>query len=194
MNAKYEQQTVIKKYANRRLYNTATSCYVTLEELSKMIRQGEEFTVHDAKTGEDLTRAVLTQIIVEEEAKGHNMLPISFLRQLISLYGDNLQSIVPRYLEMSMQAFAENQNQLRQYLQGTLQTFFPFGAMGDFNKQNRAMFEKTFGMFSPFPKDASETPAPEDAQTVNALQEQIDSLKQQIDAIQKGKDKPAQKP
>src|SRR5690606_39327027 len=95
----------IKKYANRRLYNTATSSYVTLDYLAQMVREGLDFTVEDAKTGEDITRSVLTQIIVEEESKGQNMLPINFLRQLISLYGDNLQFLVPGYLEKSMESF-----------------------------------------------------------------------------------------
>src|ERR1700740_1058270 len=98
---------VIKKYANRRLYNTSTSSYVTLEDLSRMVKQGNEFGVYDAKTGEDITRGVLTQIIVEEEGKGQNMLPTSFLRQLISLYGDSMQWLVPRYLEDARSAFAE---------------------------------------------------------------------------------------
>ena len=99
----------IKKYANRRLYNTAESSYVTLEDLAKMVQQGVDFTVHDAKTGDDITRAVLTQIIVEQESKGNNLLPTGFLRQLISYYGDNLQGLVPQYLDMTMQSFAHNQ-------------------------------------------------------------------------------------
>ena len=104
----------IKKYANRRLYNTAKSSYVTLEHLAQMVRDGQDFVVYDAKTGEDITRSVLTQIIFEEEAKGQNMLPISFLRQLIRLYGDSLQGVVPGYLEASMEAFGRNQEQLRE--------------------------------------------------------------------------------
>ncbi|MEM6945530.1 MAG: polyhydroxyalkanoate synthesis repressor PhaR, partial [Pseudomonadota bacterium] len=104
---------VIKKYANRRLYNTARSSYVTLEDLSKMVRDGEDFAVFDAKTGDDITHSVLTQIIFEEEAKGHNMLPTNFLRQLIRLYGDTLQSVVPSYLDASMEAFARNQERMR---------------------------------------------------------------------------------
>ena len=107
----------IKKYANRRLYNTATSSYVTLDHLCQMVKEGTEFVVHDAKTGEDITRSVLTQIIVEEEGKGgQNLLPVSFLRQLISFYGDSLQALVPRYLDHTMGAFAQNQEQMRKYM------------------------------------------------------------------------------
>ena len=107
---------MVKKYANRRLYNTATSSYVTLDDLSQMVRQGEHFVVYDAKSGEDLTRSVLTQIILEEDSKGRNLLPISFLRQLIGFYDDSLQSFLPRYLELSMENFARNQDQMRGYM------------------------------------------------------------------------------
>ncbi|HWZ67476.1 MAG TPA: polyhydroxyalkanoate synthesis repressor PhaR, partial [Stellaceae bacterium] len=108
---------VVKKYANRRLYNTATSTYVTLEDLAKMIKDGGNFVAHDAKSGEDITRSVLTQIIVEQEHKGQNLLPTSFLRQLISLYGDSMQFLVPGYLEQAMVAFARNQEQMRKSLE-----------------------------------------------------------------------------
>src|SRR5579863_10629649 len=112
-----EKPIIVKKYANRRLYNTATSSYVTLEDLAKLIKKGGEFVVYDAKSGDDITRAVLTQIIVEEEHKGQNLLPISFLRQLISLYGDSMQWLVPRYLDHAMSTFARNQEQMRKSLQ-----------------------------------------------------------------------------
>ena len=111
-----EDTIVIKKYANRRLYNTATSSYVTLDTLCAMVKDGQNFVVHDAKSGADITRSVLTQIIFEEESKGQNLLPISFLRQLIGLYGDSLQTMVPSYLESTMSAFAHNQDQIRQHL------------------------------------------------------------------------------
>jgi polyhydroxyalkanoate synthesis repressor PhaR len=140
----------IKKYANRRLYNTATSSYVTLDHLCQMVKDGKDFVVYDAKTGEDITRSVLTQIIVEEESKGQNLLPISFLRQLIGFYGDNMQWVVPRYLEYSMQAFARNQEQMRDYFQNTLGGMFPFGTFEEVGKQNLAMFERAMRMFSPF--------------------------------------------
>ena len=116
----------IKKYANRRLYNTSTSSYVTLDYLSQMVKDGIDFIVVDAKSGEDITRSVLTQIIVEEESKGQNLLPITFLRHLISFYGDSLQGLVPRYLEHTMHSFAQNQEQMRQYMRYTLQGTLPF--------------------------------------------------------------------
>ena len=144
----------IKKYANRRLYNTATSSYVTLDYLSRMVKDGIDFVVYDAKSGEDITRSVLTQIIVEEESKGHNLLPISFLRKLISLYGDNLQWMVPNYLESAMQAFARNQDQVRQYFQQTMSGMFPFGPFEEMSKQQMAMVERAMRMFSPFPDAA----------------------------------------
>lgn len=167
----------IKKYANRRLYNTATSSYVTLDYLSRMVKDGIDFVVYDAKSGEDITRSVLTQIIVEEESKGHNLLPISFLRQLISLYGDNLQWMVPNYLESAMQAFARNQDQVRQYFQQTMSGMFPFGPFEEMSKQQMAMVERAMRMFSPFPdaagKDfrgdaAADKAAPGKAPTVEA--------------------------
>src|SRR5665213_936016 len=142
---------VIKKYANRRLYNTATSSYVTLDDLSRMVKARADFVVVDAKTGEDITRAVLTQIIVEEEGKGgQNLLPISFLRQLIGLYGDNMQWLVPRYLEHAMSSFGRNQDQMRKSLQDAFGGLFPFGSIEQMGKQNLALFEQTMKMFSPF--------------------------------------------
>lgn len=147
-----KQTVTIKKYANRRLYNTATSSYVTLEDLSKMVKEGVEFNVYDAKTSEDITRSVLTQIIVEEEGKaGQNLLPISFLRQLISFYGDNMQWLVPKYLEHSMQSLSRNQEQIRNYFQTAFGGMFPFGStLEEMGKQNLAMFERAMRMFTPF--------------------------------------------
>jgi len=140
----------IKKYANRRLYNTGTSSYVTLDHLCQMVKDGVDFVVHDAKTGEDITRSVLTQIIVEEESKGQNMLPVSFLRQLISFYGNSLQALVPRYLDYSMNSFARNQEQMRQYMT-SLGGLFPFGQQfEEMGKQNMALFQNAMKMFSPF--------------------------------------------
>jgi len=141
---------VIKKYANRRLYNTATSSYVTLDHLSQMVKQKTDFVVYDAKTGEDITRPVLTQIIFEEESKGgQTLLPIPFLRQLISFYGDSLQGVVPQYLEMSMTQFARNQEQMRRYMQNAF-GFNPFQQFESMGKQNMAMFENAMRMFNPF--------------------------------------------
>src|ERR1700754_4007042 len=142
----------IKKYANRRLYNTATSSYVTLEHLSRMVKDGVEFIVLDAKTNEDLTRQVLTQIIIEEENKGENLLPIKFLRQIIGFYGHGMQGLVPRYLDLSMESFARNQQQIRQYMEETFTGLFPFGdKLSEMGKRNMAMFEDAMKMFAPFP-------------------------------------------
>ncbi len=141
---------VIKKYANRRLYNTATSAYVTLEHLSQMVKDKTDFVVYDAKTGDEITRSVLTQIIFEEESKGgQTLLPIPFLRQLISFYGDSLQGVVPQYLEMSMSQFARNQEQMRSYMQNAF-GFNPFQQFESMGKQNMAMFEQAMRMFNPF--------------------------------------------
>src|SRR5260370_10560484 len=138
---------VVKKYGNRPLYNTATSSYVTLEDLATMIKEGGDFVVYDAKTGEDITRSVLTQIIVEQEQKGQNLLPISFLRQLIGFYGDSMQFLVPGYLEQAMLAFARNQEQMRRNLQEAF-PMFPFGQLEEMGKTNMALFEQTLKMFS----------------------------------------------
>ena len=140
----------IKKYANRRLYNTATSSYVTLDHLARMVKEGTEFQVFDAKTGEDITRSVLTQIIVEEEAKGPNLLPINFLRHLISFYGDSLQALVPRYLDHTMQTFATNQEQMRAYIRSTMNGLFPFVPFEEMGKQNMALLDQAMKMFAPF--------------------------------------------
>ncbi|MEZ5866840.1 MAG: polyhydroxyalkanoate synthesis repressor PhaR, partial [Geminicoccaceae bacterium] len=137
---------IVKKYANRRLYNTASSSYVTLEELCQMVREGQDFLVYDAKTGDDITRSVLTQIILEEDAKGRNLMPIGFLRQLIGFYDDSLQSVVPRYLEVSMENFARHQEQMRGYMEETVGRFFPLNPLDVVNpfeevaRQNMAIF------------------------------------------------------
>jgi polyhydroxyalkanoate synthesis repressor PhaR len=189
---------VIKKYANRRLYNTATSSYVTLDDLSTMVKEGGDFVVYDAKTGEDITRSVLTQIIVEEEQKGHNLLPISFLRQLIGFYGDSMQWLVPRYLEHTMQSFAHNQVQMRKSLQDAFGQLFPFGGLEEMSKQNMALFEKTMKMFSPFPtqedrgqNERGEKPKdapPTDEASLRELTERLNALQQQIETL-RGKKK-----
>jgi polyhydroxyalkanoate synthesis repressor PhaR len=140
---------VIKKYANRRLYNTSTSMYVTLDHLAQMVKDKTDFVVYDAKSGDDITRSVLTQIIFEEESKGQNLLPISFLRQLIGFYGDNLQGLVPQYLDMSMQSFAKNQEQMRAAMKGAF-GFNPFAQMEQQTRQSMAMFEQAMKMFNPF--------------------------------------------
>jgi polyhydroxyalkanoate synthesis repressor PhaR len=180
------QPIVIKKYANRRLYNTSTSSYVTLEDLSRMVKAGNEFVVFDAKTSDEITRAVLTQIIVEEEQKGQNLLPISFLRQLISLYGDSMQWLVPRYLEHVMGTFARNQDQMRKSLQDAFGGLFPFGPLEEMGKQNLALFEKTMKMFTPFPGSAgdklrADRTGEEGAVSSDAM---LDELRQRINMLQ----------
>lgn len=141
---------VVKKYANRRLYNTESSSYITLENLAEMVRQGRDFVVYDAKTGDDITRSVLTQIIVEEEGKGQNLLPTAFLRQLIGLYGGSMQGLLPKYLEDAMSAFSQQQEQVRNTMQRTMGNLFPFGNMEEVGRQNMAMMERAFSLFSPF--------------------------------------------
>lgn len=152
MSTSSNESVVIKKYANRRLYNTATSTYVTLSNLAEMVKNGVEFNVYDAKNNEDITRGVLAQIIVEEEGKtGQNLLPISFLRRLIGFYGDSMQWLVPKYLEHSLQSLTKNQEQIRDYFQKTFGGMFPFNnTFEQMSKQNMAMFENTMQMFSPF--------------------------------------------
>lgn len=199
---------VIKKYANRRLYNTAASSYVTLDNLAEMVRDGVEFVVFDAKTGEDITRPVLTQIIVDEEAKGQNLLPISFLRQLIGFYGDSLQGLVPRYLDYSMRMFQNNQERYRQYANGAFDGMFPISTFEEMSRQNMALFERAMQMFNPL---AGENPSSSGGGEVQGRDSQakdreppaqaapakeaprdkddIDELKQQLKAMQRQLDK-----
>ena len=192
---------VIKKYANRRLYNTATSAYVTLDHLSQMVKDKTDFVVYDAKTGDDITRPVLTQIIFEEESKGgQTLLPIPFLRQLISFYGDSLQGVVPQYLEMSMTQFARNQEQMRSYLQNAF-GFNPFQQFESMGKQNMAMFEQAMRMFNPFQRQpgapgmpmpmpgspaagGAEQPAPAQDAAAPVGEGRIDDLKRKLDELQ----------
>jgi polyhydroxyalkanoate synthesis repressor PhaR len=180
---------VVKKYANRRLYNTATSSYVTLDDLARMIKDGGDFVAYDAKTGEDITRPVLTQIIVEQEQKGQNLLPISFLRQLISLYGDSMQFLVPGYLEQAMLAFAQNQEQMRKNLQATF-GIFPFGQFEEMGKQNMALFERALRMLAPYRGEEKPPSTDKAASRTNdedprlkRLEAQIDALTQQLKAL-----------
>ena len=187
----------IKKYANRRLYNTATSSYVTLDHLCQMVQEDVDFVVYDAKSGDDITRAVLTQIIVEEEAKGQNLLPINFLRQLIGFYGDNMQWMVPRYLEHMMEGFATNQEKLRQSMQETFGGIFPFGNLEEMGKQNMAMFENAMKLWTPpggdgtqtakegekDPAAGKDTPAASGDAEVN--DDSLDDLKAKVDELQK---------
>jgi polyhydroxyalkanoate synthesis repressor PhaR len=182
---------VVKKYANRRLYNTESSSYITLETLAEMVREGRDFVVYDAKTGDDITRGVLTQIIVEEENKGRAMLPTGFLRQLIGFYGDSVQTLVPRYLEQALSSFARQQEQMRQAVTQTMGSFFPFGRE-EVGRQNLAMMERAMSLFAPFAPRASDTedlqpgepPPPRDE--VEALRAEVTFLRTQIASLQTG--------
>jgi polyhydroxyalkanoate synthesis repressor PhaR len=188
-----ESPVVIKKYANRRLYNTQTSSYVTLDHLAQMVKDGTEFEVHDARTGEDITRSVLTQIIFEEEGKGQNLLPIKFLRQLIRFYGDSLQAFVPGYLDLSMDSFAKNQEAMR----NRVAEAFGGGssALEAMTRQNLAMFERAVKMFSPFamqgtasteseakPNGTSHA-APKQSEEINELKNEIEAMRRQLSEL-----------
>ena len=157
-----------------------------------MVKGGREFVVFDAKSGDEITRAVLTQIIVEEEQKGQNLLPISVLRQLIGLYGDSMQWLVPRYLEQAMAAFALNQEQMRKSLQQTFGGIFPFGKLEEMGKQNLALFEQTMKMFSPFTAPGAAAPKPDEKPEaegdIRELNERINTLQKQVEALTKKKE------
>ncbi|PPR18531.1 MAG: hypothetical protein CFH40_02443 [Alphaproteobacteria bacterium MarineAlpha10_Bin3] len=182
----------IKKYANRRLYNTATSSYVTLEYLCQMVKDGIDFVVYDAKSGDDITRSVLTQIIVEEEAKGQNLLPIEFLRQLIGCYGDAMrQSILPDYLERTMASFVQNQAGLRDALRDTLGGALPLDRFEKIGAKNKAVFEQAMATFNPFGggNGAAKAPKPEpEDDQIDALTRKLDALQAQIDRLSNPKD------
>ncbi len=170
---------VVKKYANRRLYNTESSCYITLENLADMVRAGRDFVVFDAKSGDDITRGVLTQIIVEEESKGRALLPTGFLRQLIGFYGDSMQGLVPRYLENAMTAFGRQQEQMRATMQKTVGTMFP--GMEEMGRQNIAMVERAMSLFAPFYRTPwNEEPADEHSAAARTGAEEVDSLRAEI--------------
>ena len=190
--AKSDAPVTIKKYANRRLYNTATSSYVTLDHLAQMVKEGTEFVVYDAKTGDDITRSVLTQIIMEEESKGHNLLPTSFLRKLITFYGDSLAGFVPRYLEMSMETFARNQEQMRASLEDAFGGFFPFKQIEDMGKANMAMFQRAIEMFPPFVASAKAperepppAPAENREREIAELRDKLEAMQHQLDRLVK---------
>jgi polyhydroxyalkanoate synthesis repressor PhaR len=178
--------TVIKKYANRRLYHTGTSTYVTLEDLAGMVREGEDFAVYDAKTGEEITRSVLTQIIFEQEAKeGQNLLPVTFLRQLIRFYCDSMQALVPSYLEFSMDNLSREQKQLREQLTGA---FGPkaFKAMEEQVRANMGLFTEAMRMFSPFSaRDGAAKPGePASEGATGEAASELDGLKRQMAEMQ----------
>lgn len=188
-----KEPTVIKKYANRRLYHTGTSSYVTLEDLAGLVRAGEDFVVYDAKSGEDITRSVLAQIIFDEEAKeGQNLLPIAFLRQLIRFYGDSMQALVPRYLEFSMENLTKEQNQFREQMGKA----FSGGAMEAIQAQTRAnmtMFTEAFRLFNPFAATAAgkaeeEKPAPgAKGDDLGDLKRELNEMRERLDKLAKTK-------
>ena len=169
---------IIKKYANRRLYNTETSSYITLDHLALMTREGRDFKVIDAKTEDDITHNVLTQIIMEEETRGQTMLPVSFLRQLIALYGDSMQSMVPQYLEASMDAFRRNQTQFRAAMEGA----FSGGPFAEIAKRNMEMFEAAASAFKPKVGEAGHGAAP--GQPAASRDEELNALKAQLAGLQ----------
>lgn len=147
---KAESPTVIKKYANRRLYNTDTSSYVTLDDLREMVREESEFVVRDAKTGEDITRQVLTQIILEQESNGTNLLPVTFLRSVIRSYGEEAQKVLPPYLDAMMENFVKNQQQFTDALGKSMAGYSPFSQFEEISKQNMALFQQAMSAFNPF--------------------------------------------
>jgi len=180
-------KVVIKKYANRRLYNTGSSSYVTLEDLSELVKAGEDFVVYDAKTNEDITRSVLTQIIFDEENRGgaQNLLPIQFLRQLIRFYGDSMQAFVPSYLEMSLNSFTQQQERLRGQVTGAMGVAPGMVFLEEQVRQNLVLFDRAMKMFSPFafakPEDAAPAPAAEPAK---ASDTSLDDLKKRMEEMQ----------
>src|SRR6202046_4176799 len=192
--AKSDQPTTIKKYANRRLYNTGTSTYVTLEDLASMVKDGEDFLVYDAKTGDDITRSVLAQIIFEQENKaGQNLLPTTFLRQLIRFYGDSMQMVVPRYLEQSIDTLTREQEKFRRQLTNTF-SGTPFAPLEEHVRRNMDLFQQTFSMFKPFvpprmgatavsePETIPE-PVPDD--TIEDLRRQMKDMQDRLDRMSK---------
>jgi polyhydroxyalkanoate synthesis repressor PhaR len=195
--AKSEEPVIIKKYANRRLYNTGTSTYVTLEDLAGMVKAGEDFVVYDAKTNEDITRSVLTQIIFEQENKegGQNLLPINFLRQLIRFYGDSMQMLVPRYLEVSLDSLTKEQSKFREQISQAF-GMGGFGAMEDQVRRNMEMFERTFAMFAPFARQGGQSgqaggespsepkpPGSGGGDDINELKRQMEEMQKRLDRL-----------
>jgi len=191
--AKTDQPTTIKKYANRRLYNTGTSTYVTLEDLAAMVKTGEDFLVYDAKTGDDITRSVLAQIIFEQENKaGQNLLPTTFLRQLIRFYGDSMQMVVPKYLEQSIDTLTREQEKFRKQLASTL-SGTPFAPLEEQVRRNMELFQQTFSMFKPFApgparseaEKAAEPPPAEDDNNIDELRRQMKEMQDRLDRMSK---------
>src|SRR5829696_357471 len=197
--AKSDQPTTIKKYANRRLYNTGTSTYVTLEDLAAMVKDGEDFLVYDAKTGDDITRSVLAQIIFEQENKaGQNLLPTTFLRQLIRFYGDSMQMLVPRYLEQSIDTLTREQEKFRTQMTSAFGGIGAFGPLEEQVRRNMELFQQTFSMFKPFTAPrrtdtpAADKPADDSAKTsdeMDTLRRQMKEMQDKLDKMAKETDK-----
>ena len=190
-----KQPVAIKKYANRRLYHTGTSSYVTLQDLAEMVKKGEDFVVFDAKTNEDITRSVLTQIIFEQEGKdGQNLLPITFLRQLIRFYGDSMQALVPSFLEFSIDRLTNEQQSFRDQMAGA---FTPkgligadmFAAMEEQTRKNMKMFNQAMSMFSPLAQASAKVPEPQAdpaaAPDIEAMKKQMQDMQKQLDSLAK---------
>ncbi|MCL2714844.1 MAG: polyhydroxyalkanoate synthesis repressor PhaR [Alphaproteobacteria bacterium] len=190
---KSDQPTTIKKYANRRLYNTRTSTYVTLEDLACMVKGGEDFVVFDAKTGDDITRSVLAQIIFEQENKaGQNLLPTTFLRQLIRFYGDSMQMVVPKYLEQSIETLTREQQKFRKQLSSTL-SGTPFAPLEEQVMRNMELFQQTFSMFQPFvgtteAEFESATEAPLQSESIDELRRQMKDMQDRLDRMSSEKE------
>ncbi len=192
--ASQKEPITIKKYANRRLYNTGTSTYVTLEDLAVMVKNGEDFVVSDAKTGEDITRAVLTQIIVEQENKGPNLLPATFLRQLIRFYGDSMQTLVPTYLDFSMDALKRDKDKLGAQMNQAFGTS-PLDLIEEQVRRNTEIFAQAMRMFLPFGGGIRERPAPAAekpaagpaAPDLDALKRQLETMQAQLNKLAGGK-------
>jgi polyhydroxyalkanoate synthesis repressor PhaR len=189
-NKNTAETVVIKKYANRRLYNTRTSAYVTLEDLATMVREGVDFVVYDAKTNDDLTRQILTQIIFEEESRGEALLPVQFLRQLIGFYGGQMQGVLPSYLEMSLANFGRQQEQFASQLSRAFGTGAGASLMEDAARANIAMFERAMQMFPGFgyaraePTEARVEPA-QSAETAEKTPDALDEMRRQMDEMRR---------
>jgi polyhydroxyalkanoate synthesis repressor PhaR len=187
--AKAEAPIIIKKYANRRLYNTGTSAYVTLEHLSDLVKQEIPFVVQDAKSGEDITRQILTQIIFEHESRGQSLLPQEFLRQIIRFYGDNMQAYVPSYLNMSIDSFTRSRERMRDAMSRAMSAGTnPMAAMGLFEeqiRQNMSMFENAAKMFNPFIPGMTGAPGAAEAPKAAGDDSELADLKKQLETMQK---------
>jgi polyhydroxyalkanoate synthesis repressor PhaR len=178
------QPVVVKKYANRRLYNTESSSYITLDNLAEMVRKDRDFVVYDAKSGEDITRSVLTQIIVEEEGKGNALLPTNFLRQLIGVYGSNVPNMLPRYFEQAMENFARQRENVRETVSKTLGPFMPPG-IEEVGRKNMEMMERAMSLFSPFYREGEVAKPAAEAGASHEAQEEIASLRAEVERLQK---------